>query len=86
MDILTTIADFKNHLKALGYAESTLESYRKNLDLFCRYLQGLEVADMRKVTHALICDYQQAVMAEADCHGEQGIEAAPGQAVVRTSG
>jgi integrase/recombinase XerD len=65
LDILTTIADFKNHLKALGYAESTLESYRKNLDLFCRYLTGLEVADMRKVTHALICDYQQAVMAEA---------------------
>ena len=64
MDILTTIADFKNHLKALGYAESTLESYRKNLDLFCRYLQGLEVADIRKITHALICDYQQTVMAQ----------------------
>jgi integrase/recombinase XerD len=64
LDILTTIADFKNHLKALGYAESTLESYRKNLDLFCRYLQGLEVADIRKVTYALICDYQQAVMAQ----------------------
>lgn len=64
MDVLTTIADFKNHLKALGYAESTLESYRKNLDLFRRYLQGLEVADMRKITYPLICDYQQAVMTQ----------------------
>ncbi|OQW97659.1 MAG: hypothetical protein BWK74_06005 [Desulfobacteraceae bacterium A6] len=65
MDILTTVTEFKLHLKAAGYADATLESYRKNLDLFCRYLQGLEVTDMRKVTHALICDYQKAVMAEA---------------------
>ena len=64
MDILTTIAEFKQHLKAQGYAESTLESYRKNLDLFCRYLQGRDVADMRKITYPLICDYQQAVMAQ----------------------
>lgn len=64
MDILTTITEFKQHLKALGYAKSTLESYRKNLDLFCRYLQGLELLDMRKVTYALICDYQQAVMVQ----------------------
>ncbi len=64
MDILTTIAEFKQHLKTIGYADATLESYRKNLDQFCRYLTGRDVADMRKVTHALICDYQQAVMAQ----------------------
>jgi integrase/recombinase XerD len=64
LDILTTITEFKQHLKALGYADATMESYRKNLDLFCRYLKGRDVTDMRKVTHALICDYQQAVMAQ----------------------
>jgi integrase/recombinase XerD len=62
LDILTTITEFKNHLKALGYADTTLESYRKNLDLFNRYLQGRDVTDMRKVTHPLICDYQASVM------------------------
>ena len=64
MDILTTIAEFKQHLKALGYADATMDSYRKNLDQFCRYLKAQNVADMRKVTHGLICDYQQAVMAQ----------------------
>jgi integrase/recombinase XerD len=64
LDILTTIAEFKNHLKALGYADATLESYRKNLDLFIRYLQGRDVADMRTVTHPLIREYQASVMAE----------------------
>lgn len=64
MDILTTIAEFKQHLKALGYADATMDSYRKNLDQFCRYLKARNVADMRKVTHGLICDYQQAVMAQ----------------------
>jgi integrase/recombinase XerD len=63
MDVRVTITEFKQHLKALGYAESTLESYSKNLDLFRRYLQDLDIGDFRKVTHALICDYQQAAMA-----------------------
>ena len=65
MDILTTISEFKNHLKALGYADATLESYRKNLDLFCRYLQGRNIADMRTVTHPMICEYQASVMAQS---------------------
>jgi integrase/recombinase XerD len=65
LDVIVTIVEFKNHLKALGYAESTLESYRKNLDLFSRYLKGCDVADMRKITHQVICAYQAKVMDES---------------------
>ena len=64
MDVRVTITEYKQHLKALGYAESTLESYRKNLDLFCRYLQDREIANLRQVTHQVICDYQEKIMAE----------------------
>ena len=65
MDILQPIAEFKNHLKALGYAASTIEIYRKGLDQFSRYLEGRGMADHRKITHGLILDYQQTVMAES---------------------
>jgi integrase/recombinase XerD len=64
MDVKLTITEFKQHLKALGYAESSLESYRKNLDLFCRYLQDREIADLKQVTHQVICDYQEKIMSE----------------------
>ena len=54
-----------NHLyKPLGYAEATIESYSRNLDLFRRYLQDLNIADLRKVTHQVICDYQEKIMSE----------------------
>ena len=64
MDILLTITEFKNHLKALGYAESTIEGYRKGLDLFRRYLQDRKLFDLRKVTNQVILDYQITVMAQ----------------------
>jgi integrase/recombinase XerD len=41
-----------------------MDSYRKNLDQFSRYLQGLGVSDLRTVIHPMIRDYQQAVMEE----------------------
>ena len=65
MNVTTTIIDFKNHLKALGYAVSTIEIYRKGLDQFSRYLEGRGMTDLRKITHALILDYQQVVMTES---------------------
>lgn len=64
MDILLTIAEFKNHLKARGYADATIEGYRKGLDLFRRYLQDRHLSDLRKVTHQVILDYQLSVMAQ----------------------
>ena len=62
MDILTTIAEFKQHLRAAGYAPATIDSYRKNLDQFSRCLAELGVTDMRKITHQTIIAYQQVVM------------------------
>ncbi len=64
MDVAVTIAEYKQQLRARGYAASTIKGYGKNLDLFKRYLEGRDVTDMRTVTHALIREYQQAVMAQ----------------------
>jgi len=64
LDILTTISQFKQHLKAAGYAPATIDSYKKNLDQFNRYLQKKQLTDFRKITHQTICDYQHKVMAQ----------------------
>lgn len=64
MDILVTITEFKQHLKAIGYAPATIGNYRKYLDQFKRHLQSLDVSDMRKVTHQMILDYQASVMGQ----------------------
>jgi integrase/recombinase XerD len=64
LDILATITEFKQHLKAIGYAPATIANYRKYLDQFKRHLQDLDVSDMRKVTHQMIVDYQASVMAQ----------------------
>ncbi|MBU4357625.1 MAG: tyrosine-type recombinase/integrase [Proteobacteria bacterium] len=64
MDVVVTIAEFKKMLTAQGYAESTIDGYRKNLDQFRRYLEGEKISDLRKVTRQTILDYQAEVMAE----------------------
>ncbi|CAB1055358.1 Site-specific tyrosine recombinase XerD, partial [Olavius sp. associated proteobacterium Delta 1] len=64
MDLVVTITEYKQRLKSLGYAEATIESYSRDLDLFRRYLQDLNMADLRKVTHQVICDYQEKIMSE----------------------
>ena len=38
LDVVITIAEFKNQLKARGYAESTVLWYGLSLDMFKRYL------------------------------------------------
>ncbi len=63
MDILTTIAEYKHHMKAVGYAPATIDSYRKNLDQFTRYLESIRISDLRKISHQTICDYQTKVNA-----------------------
>jgi integrase/recombinase XerD len=65
MDLSVAIADFKAHLKAVGYAERTVESYRRYLNQFEQYLQGRSLSDLRKVTHQVIVEYQQQVMSES---------------------
>jgi len=64
MDVAVTIAEYKNHLKALGYAASSIDVYRKGLDQFGRYLKACNLQDLRKVTGSLVVDYQAKVMAE----------------------
>jgi integrase/recombinase XerD len=65
MDVAVTIAEFKQHLKALGYAPSTIDGYRKGLGQFLRYLAVRGIGDLRKVSHQVILHYQQTVMAES---------------------
>ena len=69
MDVLTTIAEYRNRLKSLGYADKTVALYRWGLDEFCKYLQAKEIADLRTVTKQLIRDYQATVMT-----GPQAVE------------
>lgn len=64
MDVLTTITEFKYQLKALGYAASTLEGYRKRLDEFAEYLAGQDIIDLKMVTRETIRDYKTHIMAQ----------------------
>ncbi|MDY6973788.1 MAG: tyrosine-type recombinase/integrase [Thermodesulfobacteriota bacterium] len=62
MDIVVVIVEFKNQLKARGYAEATVESYRENLDYFKRCLDERNITDLRKVNRQVITDYHEMVM------------------------
>ena len=64
MDVVVVITEYKNQLKARGYAEATIEGYRKNLDQFTRYLEEEHITDLRTVTKEIIHHYQGKVMAE----------------------
>lgn len=63
MDAAVTIAQYKGELKALGYADATLELYRNGLERFRQFLEGREITDLRTVTKAIMLDYQAHVMA-----------------------
>jgi integrase/recombinase XerD len=63
MDVAVVIAEFKNYLSSCGYALRTVASYRENLAPFAAYLQSRGIDDLRKVTAAVIEDYQHQVMA-----------------------
>jgi integrase/recombinase XerD len=62
LDIIVIITEFKNQLKALGYADTTIESYRENLNWFVKYLNEQDITDLRKVNHETILNYQKTVM------------------------
>lgn len=64
MDVDFTIMEFQQQLLSSGYAENTVELYRKNLGLFNRYLTERRVSDLRKVNRKIILDYKERVMAE----------------------
>ena len=77
MDILTTIAEYKNHLRVAGYAAATIDGYRKGLDRFSGYLAGLGVTDLRTVTHQMIVAYQETVMAESTAMETKALKLRP---------
>lgn len=64
MNAIIAIAEFKNHLEALGYAESTIELYRQGLDRFGGYIEKLGLSDLRQVSHDFLAGYQETVMDE----------------------
>ncbi|MDY6824108.1 MAG: site-specific integrase [Thermodesulfobacteriota bacterium] len=72
MEVVVTIAEFKHHLTARGYAPATIDIYRKNLDQFTAYLESIKVKDIRAVTRQVILDYQTHVMAQAVAMGRPG--------------
>ncbi len=64
MDVLTIIAEFKYQLKAIGYAASTIEGYRKRLDEFAAYLTSQKITDLKMITRKVILNYQEHIMAQ----------------------
>jgi integrase/recombinase XerD len=64
MDAVAAVAEFKQHLKAKGYAAATIASYRKGLSVFGAYLQSRDIDDLRRVSAQIIEDYRSKVMAE----------------------
>jgi site-specific recombinase XerD len=64
MEADTVIKEYQNHLKALGYADATVEIYRKNLGQFRRYLEGQGIRDLRRVSRETVLDYRARVMEE----------------------
>jgi len=64
MDVVVVIAEFKQHLKAKGYAAATIASYRKGLAWFGDYLQTRGIDDLRRVSATVVEDYRLQVMAQ----------------------
>jgi site-specific recombinase XerD len=64
VDVIVTIAEYTNQLKARGYAQATMKNYSWGLDQFKCYLVEHNITDIRKVTRQVIVDYQAQVMTE----------------------
>ncbi len=64
MDVTVTIREFRKHLKAAGYADTTVKWYGKWLSQFEQYLRDRGITDLRKVTRQEILAYQEKIMSE----------------------
>lgn len=62
MDVVVTIAEYKQQLKIRGYAPRTVDCYSRGLDLFGQYLQSRKITDLRKVNKQVVLDYQAGIM------------------------
>lgn len=64
MEAAIIIREYQNHLKALGYADATVEIYRSHLNQFKDYLATVEITDLRKVTRDIIKNFREGIMAD----------------------
>jgi len=62
LDVVVVIAEYKNQLKALGYAANSIELYGRALDEFGKYLEANGIADLRKVNRPTAIEYQAHIM------------------------
>jgi integrase/recombinase XerD len=77
MDVIVTIAEYKNHLKVRGYAQSTVACYSRGIDLFGQYLQSREITDLRAVNKQIVFDYQAKIMERPIAMESKALEIRP---------
>ena len=77
MQVVVTITEFVNQLKARGYAETTIVNYSRNLRYFKRYLLSQDLTDLKKVTAQVIYAYQQKIMAEPNAMETKALKIRP---------
>lgn len=66
MNASIIIKNYQNQLDAIGYADNTIDLYRKGLAEFNGYLARNGINDLRKVNRQVIQQYKEAVMAQAN--------------------
>ncbi|MCP4107404.1 MAG: tyrosine-type recombinase/integrase [Desulfobacteraceae bacterium] len=64
MHITDTTEQFRRHMKAAGYADSTVSVYSYWLCEFEKYLEKCGIDDLRKVTRRDILNYREKVITE----------------------
>lgn len=77
MDVVVMIAEFKNQLKARGYAASTIGCYSQYLSYFRDYLVDLGLTDIKTINREVIRDYQAMVMNKDLAMETQGLMIRP---------
>ncbi len=77
MNAETTIKEFRQQLQVLGYAESTVESYRKSLGEFNRYLNRCNIKDLRQVSTQVITAYKLEVMEQKNSMETKALKLRP---------
>jgi integrase/recombinase XerD len=77
VDVVVMITEFKNQLKARGYAASTIGCYSQYLSYFRDHLVELGITDIKKINHQVIRDYQAMVMDKDLAMETQGLRIRP---------
>ncbi len=77
MNVAVTIKKYRLQLASLGYAENTIELYRKNLNQFSQYLTAEGITDLRKVNRQVILAYKALVMAESNAMETKALKLRP---------